>query len=111
LEPKPKKNHTFIIIVIFLFIAFISLYISQVSGYYEFKAYNKKTLTEEAMKKFEEDLKTGKEINVEDYLKTNYVDYSNNVSDVGRKTGEFIESIMTDGLKNTFKVISKLFIE
>ncbi len=111
MENKKKKNYLFIIIVSLFFIAFISLYFSQVNGYYEFKEYNKKTLTQEAMKQFENDIKEGKDINVDDYLKTNYVDYSNNISNVGYKTGEFIEGIMTTGLKRTFKLISKLFIE
>lgn len=111
METKKKKNCFFVIIIILLFVAFISLYFSQINGYYEFQEYNKKTLTEEAMKQFEEDIKEGKDINVEEYLKTNYIDYSNNVSNVGLKTGNFLEKIMGVGLKQTFKVITKLFIE
>lgn len=111
MEPKKKNKNVFLIIMILLFITFISLYISQIGGYYEFTQYNKKTITEEAMKQFEKDIEDGKEIKMENYISSSYKDYSNNVSNLGMKTSSSIENFMTKGIKNIFKVIKTLFVD
>ncbi len=110
-ETKKKKNHLFIIIMTLLFITFISLYFSQINGYYEYTQYNKKTITEESMKQFESDIEAGKDINIENYLKDSYKDYSNNMSNLGNKTSSTIEGFMTTGIKRIFKVFAALFME
>lgn len=111
METKKKKNHVFIIIIFLLFITFISLYFTQVNGYYDYTQYTKKTITENAMKQFEEDIATGKEIHIENYLKDSYKDYSNNLSNFGLKTSETLEDIMTHGIKRAFKIFAALFVE
>ena len=67
-------------------------------------------LTEEAMKRFERDVNEGKDITINDYISTNYKDYSNNVTKVGAKTGKFIEEFITGGISRVIKVLGKLFI-
>ena len=103
-----KKNH-FKTLLIFLFIVFIVLYFAKQNGYYDYTEYNKMKVTENAIKRFEEDVLEGKEIDPENYLETRYKDYSNNMSKLGLKTGQLIENIMTKGISGTVKIIEALF--
>ena len=57
---KPEKIFKSVLMI--LFIIFISLYISQSSGYYEYEQYKKVELTKEQIKKFEQDIKDGKKV-------------------------------------------------
>ena len=53
--PKKKNKNVVFIIFVILFGVYLALYYAFLGGYYEYKAYNKKNLTEEMMKKFERD--------------------------------------------------------
>lgn len=105
---KKKKKNPLLIITIILFGIYTALYFMSSAGYYEYKEYNKMIITEEAMKKFEQDVSEGKDISINNYITTEYKDYSNKISDLGLKTGESIEKFMTEGLGGFFKVVSKL---
>ncbi len=105
---KKKKKNPLLIITIILFGIYTALYFMASAGYYEYKEYNKMIITEEAMKKFEQDVSEGKDISINNYITTEYKDYSNKISDLGLKTGESIEKFMTEGLGGFFKVVSKL---
>lgn len=107
MEIKKKKNLG-VIILILLFIMFMSLYFTQVTDLYEYGQYNKMIMTKEAMERFEEDIASGKDIEIGEYLSV-YEDYTNGVSDLGNKTSLFIEKIMGSGIKKAFKIISVLF--
>ncbi len=104
---KKKKKNPLVIIVIVLFGCYMSLYYLSINGYYDYKEYNKMTLTKDAMKQFENDVKEGKNISINDYI-TEYKDYSNSVSNFGLKTGESIEKVINKGLGGVFKILSKL---
>lgn len=106
MHKKKNKNVVFIIFVI-LFGVYLALYYAFLGGYYEYKAYNKKNLTEEMMKKFETDVSNGKDVSIYDYIEEEK-DYSNNVSNLGVKLGEVTEDFLTKGLGGIFKVVSKL---
>ena len=58
----------FRIFIFFLFISFLVLYFSRANGYYEDLNNKKSYLTEDKIKEFEEDVKNGKEIKVENYV-------------------------------------------
>lgn len=105
---KKKKKNPIVIITIILFGIYSALYYMAETGYYEYKEYNKMILTEEAMRRFENDVKEGKDISVENYITTSYKDYSNKISDLGLKTGESLENFMTKGIGGIFKVVTKL---
>ena len=105
---KKKKKNPVLIITIMLFGVFVALYYMAETGYYEYKVYNKMMITEEAMKKFENDVKEGKDISIEKYITTTHKDYSNKISNLGLKTGESLENFMSKGIGNFFKVIAKL---
>ena len=98
-------------IILFIFVLFLIMYITKETGLYEYKTYTKTRITNEAILKFEKDVEEGKNVLLEDYLSDEYKDYSNIVNKTGTTIGNFIETIMNDGIKKTLKVFSKLFYE
>lgn len=104
---KKKKKNPFVVVITVLFGLYMSLYYLSINGYYEYKEYSKMTLTKDAMKRFEEDVKNGKDISINEYI-TDYKDYSNSVSNFGLKAGEKLEIIVNKCLGGVFKVLSKL---
>ena len=103
---KGKKIIKFISISIFL--VFIMAYVIEKSGYYEYNLQDKKNLTEKEIKKFEDDVKKGKDVDVYKYLKNNKRDYSSNLT---RATSNFsinLNDYLIKTINGTFDVISRL---
>ena len=97
-------NKTIKLLGILLVIMFLSVYFSRYNNsYYE----NRNVLTEEAILKFENDLKEGKNINVKSYLKEEK-NYNNKLSTIGIKTSNIIEKGFKKALKFLFKKIGGL---
>ena len=61
---KPKK--IFNTTIFCLFVIFLAIYGSSKTGYYEYENKKQKELTEEEIKKFEEDVAKGKNVNIND---------------------------------------------
>lgn len=101
---KLLKFFSCFIILIFLFSYFV-----EVSGYYEYNLQSKKNLTEDQIKQFENDVKAGKDIDLDSYLKDTTIDYSNRLtrttSDVSIKLNQYLKNI----LSGTFDTLEKLF--
>ena len=108
---EEKNNYLFFKLLLFCFILFLILFISNRTGYAEYKVYSKTKLTEEAISRFETDISNGKDVSIEDYLVEDNIDYSNKISILGSKIGSSIETIMNKGLKKTLKILSDLFYE
>ncbi len=108
---ETNSKDKFIIVLTLLFILFLIIYLTNESGYYQYKAYKKAILTEENIKKFEQDVEDGKNVTVNDYVVSNYVDYSNSLSDLGYNIGKLTENVMNKGIKKTLKVLSALFFD
>lgn len=109
---KPSKNekklrNIFGIISCILLITFITLYISQATGYYEYTAHKKVVFTNEQIKQFEKDIQDGKDVRMEDYLKNGTKDYSNKVSRFGYQLSSTLGDYVRTILENTFKTINK----
>ncbi|HHW68965.1 MAG TPA: hypothetical protein GX747_01310 [Tenericutes bacterium] len=94
-----------------LFISFCALYISQATGYYEYELHKKVIFTEEQIKKFENDVKNGANIDINDYLKNQNKYYQNNTSKLGLNISNFIGKNVKNGIKKTFEALSKLIEE
>ena len=108
---KNKKNKLInFIFGIFLF-SFIIIYFSEVTGYYEYKNYQKTSLTSEQIKKYEEDIKNGVEVNLNEYLIKNERKYNNKLSVLASKLSNSISKIVKNGVEYSFKYISKLIEE
>ena len=106
-----EKTKIFKFIFIVLLLLYLSLYFTGVSGYYEYKNYKKMSLTEEQIIKFEEDVKAGKDVNVEDYIVEEKKDYNNKIANAGKKISFTISGILSKVLSETFKEISKFVTE
>ena len=93
------------VLLALLIVLFFSLYYSKYSNYYYYE--NQKVLTDEAIKRFESDLKEGKKININNYI-PEQKNYNNKVSILVLKTSNFIDKCFSKGLKLFAKYISKL---
>lgn len=91
-----------------LLIGFTAIYISEATGYYEFEQHNKKVLTEEKIKQFEQDVASGKNIDINDYVVTNEQNYETKLSKFGDKMSTKVENLVVDGLNNTFDFLNNI---
>ncbi len=105
---KKKKTNWFKIIMIALFIAYISLYVINKSGYYDGNMRNKVQFTEEQIEKFEEDIAAGEKVDIKDYLKDQNKDYTNNVSKFGYKLSSNIDSFFNSGIQEILKILTMM---
>ena len=94
------------IIMAVLVMLFLGLYISQMTGYYEYTESKKTTLTKSAMERFEQDIKEGKEIKAGNYLEQEK-DYNNKASTLGMKVSSLIEKGFNKAMNGLFQEISK----
>ena len=106
-----SKKFIFKSIFVIFFIAFIITYAIGESGYYEYQLSNKRILTEEQMKKFEEDVKNGEDIDLNDYVVDTTKDYSNKftsfVTDVSLTANNYIKKT----IESLFTAVGKMVEE
>lgn len=107
---KKKIDIIKVIFYVFLF-SFLVIYFSELTGYYEYKNYQKKSLTEEQIKKFENDVASGKVIDIDEYLAVQNVNYNNKLSKLTSRLSNEISNIVEIGVENTFKFFSSLIDE
>ncbi len=91
-----------------LVIVFFVMFFSSSSGYYEYELNKKSNLTKEAIERFEQDVKDGKNIDVEDYLVKDNKDYNNTFSKAGLNLSNKIGRAFQEGVKLIFKSVGKL---
>ncbi len=89
-----------------LIILFVALYLTQVTGYYEYSENKKTTLTEEGIKRFEKDVAEGKAIQAKNYLPEEK-NYGNKASQLGMKLSNLIESGFNKMMNAFFKEVDK----
>lgn len=87
-------------------LTFLILYTAQATGYYEIKNSQRTTLTNEAIKRYEEDLKKGKPVDVNDYIEEEKV-YSNKITRITSNVSRGIEKGMNTIMNYLFKQMSK----
>lgn len=103
---KHKRLLKFIgysIIMLFLF-----SYVVEKSGYYEYNLQRQKVLTEDSMKKFESDIEKGEDIDINNYLEENKINYSNKLTDTMSSVNISLNKYLKDTISNTFKILGKL---
>ena len=96
---------------VFLFIIFMTLYFSQLTGYYEYRNYQKMVMTEEQIKQFEQDIKDGKEVDIKDYTVSTVRNYENSFSNLGLNLSKFISGLVEDGVIKLFSGIAGMVSE
>ena len=104
-----KKPNIFNRIFFVLIIMFLCLYSISVMGYKDKRLENKTLYTEEMIKQFESDVKNGKEIDINDYLTYEEVDYSNKSSELGEKFSEGIDFVSEKSLEWMTSLFTYLF--
>ncbi len=93
---------------VFLFLAFTVLYLSEGAGYFEYEQHRNMVLTNDKIKEFEEDVKNGKNIDIENYVETKAKDYANSVSNFGLDLSDFVNDVVTEGLNSFFKFLGDM---
>lgn len=103
-----KLNKTFKFIVYISFIVFAVLYISQASGYFDYKNRKKVAMTNSQIKQFEKDVKEGKKVDLKNYIEANNKNYQNKLSKAGLSISTTSEKVIQKIIEETFKVLSKV---
>ncbi|MBR2712169.1 MAG: hypothetical protein IKE73_00515 [Bacilli bacterium] len=98
----------FIILIFILFIIFLIIFFSSKSNYYEYSNYKKMTITNEKIDEFEKDINDGKNVNINDYIKDESKDYSNNITKVGDFISNNLFDITGKIVKISYNFISKV---
>ncbi|MGM9850229.1 MAG: hypothetical protein ACI31V_04985 [Bacilli bacterium] len=97
-----KKNKIFKMIFLLCFISYLTFYIAGQTGYYEYNARKKMTFTKEQIEKFENDVKEGKNIDMQEYLKNTDKNYQNKISKATLSLSENISKITRKGINTIF---------
>lgn len=108
---KDKKNKIFSRIIIILFVIYITIYISQLTGYYEYKNYQKMVLTKEQVRQFEQDVKDGKNVKLNDYVVNTNKYYQTRLSKAGLDLSNIISDLVQKGISSSFDFLVKLVDE
>ena len=97
--------------IFYLFLlSFIVLLVLEETGYYKTRTSKVKTLTEEQIKVFEQDIKSGKEIDINDYV-INRVDYTNDLSNKIYKISLKLEKGLDSVIKFIFRKVNEMVEE
>lgn len=103
-----KLNKIFRYAILVSFVTFFALYLSQSTGYFEYRNSKKVALTNQQIKKFEQDVKEGKDIDIEDYIDVNNKDYQNTISKTGLTISSVTEKAIQKIINGSFKVLGDL---
>ena len=104
MENKNKFN-IFRFIILCLLVSYSFVFLLANMGYLEYKNYNKRILTEENIKRFEEDVKNKKELDIENYIvKENFITKNQN----SLKLSKLIGSVTRKTIQKIFKILNKI---
>ena len=95
-------------ISIITIVVFIFSYCLTNTGYYEYNLYNKRNLTNEQIKRFESDVKEGNDIDINRYLESTTIDYSNKLTQTTSNASIRLNKYLKKVLINTFHILEKL---
>lgn len=101
-----KKTKVFFkVFFVICFVSFLTFYISLQSGYYEYNSRRKMTFTKEQIERFESDVKSGNNIDINEYLVNTDKDYQNKVSRVTLGISNTISRFTRRGIDIIFNKI------
>lgn len=101
------KEKLFKTIFMFLLIIYLCIYFSSVSGLYEYKNYKKVSLTSAQIERFEQDIKDGKPINIDNYMIEERTMHNNKLGNAGKKLSYTISDTMKKVLSSSYDFLSK----
>lgn len=105
------KNKIPKILLILSLIIFSSSYFIEKTGYYDYKLQEKTILTNKQIKKFEEDIKNGKEVDINTYFLENNKYYSNKLNTKITKVSLTINKYLKKSIEKIFGVLNKFVKE
>ena len=108
---KDKKIKIFKVLFVILFVIYLTIYKKKKTGYYEYKNYQKAILTKEQIAKFEEDVKNGKNVRINDYVVNTNKHYQTNLSKMGSNLSDLISKFVNKGINSSFDFLIKLVDE
>ena len=103
-----KLNKLFRYTILVSFVTFFALYLSQSTGYFEYRNSKKVALTNKQIEKFEQDIKEGKNVDIENYIETNNQNYQNTISKTGLTISNLTEKAIRKLIDGSFKVLGDL---
>ena len=103
-----KLNKLFRYTILVSFVTFFALYHSQSTGYFEYRNSKKVALTNKQIEKFEQDIKEGKTVDIENYIETNNQNYQNTISKTGLTISNLTEKAIRKLIDGSFKVLGDL---
>lgn len=103
-----KLNKLFRYAILVSFVTFFALYLSQSTGYFEYRNSKKVALTNKQIEKFEQDIKEGKTVDIENYIETNNQNYQNTISKTGLAISNLTEKAIRKLIDGSFKVLGDL---
>ena len=106
-----KKRKIYKMIFLLCFISYLTFYIAGQTGYYEYNARKKMTFTKEQIEQFEQDVKEGKNIDMQEYLKNTDKNYQNKISKATLSLSENISKITRKGINTIFTKIGNAIEE
>ena len=111
MKPTKIRTQVFRVVVIVLFVTFLTIFISNKYGYYEYKKHEQVVLTEEQIKQFEQDVKDGKNIDLQNYLDSTNKNYQTKFSQFGLNVSNSLANIVKNSVDGFFKYVSKFVVE
>ena len=107
-----KKDKREVIAVRFFnifLIIYIVLYLAKITGYYNVEVKKQVELNSEAMNRFENDVKNGKNVKMTDYVSIKNVKYNNKISDLGYSLSKGVTYVVTNGFDDVSSFLGQLF--
>ncbi len=101
-----KGNKIFNNILFVLLIIFLTIFVSNKYGYFEHEKHRQVALTQEQIERFEEDIKNGKDISLENYKVT--INYQTKLSQAGLNISNYISTVIRKGVNSIFKNVEKV---
>ena len=111
MKPVKLRTKVFRSTVVVLFAIFLTMFVSNKYGYYEYKKQEQVILTAEQIKQFEEDVKNGKNIDLGNYLEKTNKNYQTKFSQLGLNLSNSIADTIEKGVNKFFGYISKFVVE
>lgn len=109
---KNNKVNTICKFLFFVcFITFLTFYVAQQSGYYEYTERKKMSFTKEQIEQFEQDVKNGKEIDINNYMQNTDKNYQNKISKLTLGVSENISKYTKKGVDIIFTRIGSAIEE
>lgn len=105
------RTKVFRFTVIILFVIFITMFVSNKFGYYEYKKSEQVRLTQEQIRQFEEDVKNGKDVNLENYLEKTNKNYQTKFSQLGLNVSNSLADAVSAGVNKFFGYINSFITE